>query len=278
MEGWGEGMTRYGPDKRVALGEAVQLVGDGDVLALGGMTLYRRPMAFVRELLRRDTPPRDLTLLCFTAGLESDLLVGAGLIRSVRSCYFGLEAFGLAPMFTQAATAGQIEVIEETEASLSFGIRATLAGVSFMPGQGWIGTDLLRVRPDVKLIDDPYGSGQLTAFPAVRCDVAVIHALCADWRGNARIGRNLGVDPELGLMSGRVVVTAEEVVERIDGPLDIAGLRIDAVVHAPGGAWPTSCHPCYQLDGHEIMRYTGSCPDRFAEYLADLIAREESSR
>lgn len=260
-------------DKRTVLSEAVQLVHDGDVLALGGMTLYRRPMAFVRELLRRDAPPRDLTLLCFTAGLESDLLVGAGLVGRVRSCYFGLEAFGLAPMFTKLATAGQVQVIEETEASLSFGMRATLAGVSFMPGQGWIGTDLPRVRPDVKLIDDPYGEGQYVAFPAIHCDVAVIHALRADWGGNAHVGSNMAVDYELGLMSQRVIITAEEVVERLPGPVEVSSLRVDAVVHAPGGAWPTSCHPYYAVDGREIMRYSESCPDGFADYVASFLAR-----
>jgi glutaconate CoA-transferase subunit A len=261
-------------DKRASLAEAVQLVRDGDVLALGGMTLYRRPVAFVRELLRRDTPPRDLTLLCFTAGLESDLLVGAGLVSRVRSCYFGLEAFGLAPMFTKLATAGEVQVIEETEASLAFGLRATLAGVSFMPGQGWLGTDLPRVRPDVKVIDDPYGSGQYVAFPAIPCDVAVIHALRADRSGNAHIGGNLAVDPELGLVAERVIVTAEEVVERLGEPVDVTCLRVDAVVHAPRGAWPTSCHPFYPVDGREIMRYSESCPDGFESYLASLPTEE----
>ena len=52
-------------DKVISLAEAAGLVHDGDTLALGGMTLYRRPVAFVRELLR--TAVRDLTLLCFTA-------------------------------------------------------------------------------------------------------------------------------------------------------------------------------------------------------------------
>jgi glutaconate CoA-transferase subunit A len=261
-----------GMDKRAALNEAVQLVHDGDVLALGGITLYRRPVAFVRELLRSSSRPRDLTLLCFTAGFESDLLVGAGLVDQVRSCYFGLEAFGLAPMFTRLATAGQIRVIEETEGSLAFGLRATLAGVSFMPGLGWIGTDMLRVRPDVKLVDDPYGSEQYVAFPAVKCDVAVIHALRADWSGNAHIGGNMAVDMELGLVAERVIVTAEEVVERLEGPVEISGLRVNAVVHAPGGAWPTSCHPFYPVDGGEIMRYTESCPDGFAGYLETFLA------
>jgi glutaconate CoA-transferase subunit A len=178
-------------------------------------------------------------------------------------------------MFTKMATAGDIHFIEETEASLAFGLRATLAGVSFMPGQGWIGTDLPRVRPDVKLIDDPYGSGQYVAFPAIHCDVAVIHALRADWGGNAQIGRNMGVDPELGLMSERVIVTAEEVVERLAGPIDVTSLRVDAVIHAPGGAKPTSCFPLYPLDGQEIMRYSESCPDGFGSYLDAFLAADD---
>jgi glutaconate CoA-transferase subunit A len=266
-------MASAGIDKRSSLTDAVRLVHDGDVLALGGVTLYRRPMAFVREMLRCESPPRDLTLLCFTAGLESDLLVGSGLVRRVRSCYFGLESFGLAPMFTNLASAGQIDVTEETESSLAFGMRATLAGVSFMPGPGWIGTDLPRVRPDVKLIDDPYGPGKYAAFPAVHCDVAVIHALRADSAGNAAFGPNQGVDGELGLLSERVIVTAEELVERIDEPIGVSSLKVTAVVHAPGGAWPTSCYPLYPLDGQEILRYSESCPDGFSEFVATFLAK-----
>ena len=265
-------MMRAGRDKRTGFDDAVKLVHDGDVLALGGMTLYRRPMAFVRALLQCEASPRGLTLLGFTGALGGDLLIGAGMVNRVRCCYFGLEAFGLAPMFTKQATAGHIQVIEETEASLALGMRATLSDVSFLPGQGWIGTDLLRIRPDIKLVDDPYGPGQFVAFPAIHCDVAVIHALRADWSGNAQIGRNLCADPELGLMSQRVIVTAEEVVEHLDGQIDITDLRVDAVVHAPRGAWPTSCYPLYALDGEEIMRYSESCPDGFADYLQSFVA------
>jgi glutaconate CoA-transferase subunit A len=111
-------------------------VQSGDTLSLGGMNLYRRPVAFVRELLKTDV--HDLTLLNFTSSYESDLLIGAGRVKTLRTCYCGLEAFGLAPMFTARATSGELQLIEETEASIAFGLRATLAGVGFMPGQGWI--------------------------------------------------------------------------------------------------------------------------------------------
>ncbi|MGW8249407.1 MAG: CoA transferase, partial [Anaerolineales bacterium] len=83
--------------KQLNIDEVAALVDSGSTLALGGLTLYRRPIAFVKALLRRyqsKQQPVDLTLLAFTAGLESDLLVGAGMVSRVRSCYFGLEIFG----------------------------------------------------------------------------------------------------------------------------------------------------------------------------------------
>src|SRR5215813_5426643 len=107
----------------ISLKEATALVQDGQTIALGGMTVYRRPVAFVRELLRRESRPKDLTLLCFTAGYESDLLVGSGCVGTVRTCYFGLESFGFAPMFTEAAQKGTIHILEETEVSLAMGMR-----------------------------------------------------------------------------------------------------------------------------------------------------------
>ncbi len=266
-------------NKIATLEEAARLVRPGDTLALGGMTLYRRPVAFVRALLAREPRPAGLTLLCFTAGYESDLLVGAGMVACVRSCYFGLEVFGLAPMFTEAASNGQITILEETEASLAFGMRAHLANVSFMPGLAWLGTDLPRLRPDVKIIEDPYNPGQqVVAFPAISWDVAVIHALQADPSGNALLNGNHGVDVELSLGAGTVVVTAEEIVEGFDQRIDIPGVAVDAVVHAPQGAWPTSCYPLYPLAGGELLRYIEACnANGFEGYLSGLVTAGVSS-
>ena len=245
-------------NKVISMAEAASLVPTGATLALGGMTLYRRPAAFVYQLLRQPAPPRDLTLLCFTASYESDLLVGAGLVKRVRTCYFGFEAFGLAPMFTQAGNLGEIEIMEESEASLSFGLRAAISEVGFMPGRGWLGTDMLKLRPDVRTIIDPYSGEELVAFPALRPDIAVVHALEADRAGNAALGRNLGVDQELALAAGQVIVTTERVVDRLEHA-DVVAPLVTAVVEAPQGAWPTSCHPLYPMAGEEIMKYLEAC-------------------
>jgi glutaconate CoA-transferase subunit A len=204
----------------ISIADAAALVKDSQTLALGGMTVYRRPVAFVRELLRRKSRPKDLTLLCFTAGLESDLLVGAGCVSTVRSVYFGLESFGLAPMFTEAAQKGTIRILEETEASMAMGIRAALSGVGFMPSRAWIGTDLPRLRPDVRTVFDPYTGEELTAFPAIHCDVAVLHGLEGDAQGNVKINNNTGVDMELILLADTVIVTVERMVEKVERSLD----------------------------------------------------------
>jgi glutaconate CoA-transferase subunit A len=256
--------------KVMSISQAAGLVRPGDTLALGGMTLYRRPVAFVRELIRQGTG--NLTLLAFTAGYESDLLVGAGLVKQVRTCYFGLEVFGLAPMFTKLATAGEVEVIEETEASIAFGLRAALAGVGFMPGQGWRETDILRVRPDVKLVDDPYSERSYVAFPAIHPHVAIIHARAADRSGNALLGGNLAVDWELSLAADKTIITTERLVNKLGGQADILGLYINAVVEAPRGAHPTSCYPDYPLASEEILNYIEACAaGRFDEHLKEFI-------
>jgi len=261
-------------DKRVSLDEACALVKPGTMLALGGITLYRRPMAFVIALLKlhqQTGAPSDLTLLAYTAGLESDLLVGERMVSRVRTCYFGLEIFGLAPMFTYYANRGGIDIIEETEASLAFGLRAQAAQVGFMPGRGWLGTDLPRLRPDVRTIIDPYLGEELIAFPAIHPDVAVIHALQADWEGNAVIGDHKGVDEELAITADLVIVTAEEIIPELQ-KADLTAPFVDAVVACPKGAAPTSCHPLYPLDGMMLLDYVEhvSDPESFSIYLPQL--------
>jgi glutaconate CoA-transferase, subunit A len=254
--------------KVISLTAATELIKAGQTLALGGMANYRRPVGFVRALIQRPSPPHDLTLLAFTAGLESDLLVGAGLVSRSRSCYFGLETFGLAPMFTQAVNDGRLTIIEESEASIACGLRATMAGVGFMPSRAWLGTDMFRARPDVQIMTDPYTGERVTAFPALSCHVAVIHVLRADHAGNAVLGGNPTIDLELATVAPTVILTCEELLPALNEPIDIPGQPVTAVVHLPHGAWPTSCYPLYPLDGLAILDYIAACNEgQFAAFL-----------
>ncbi len=263
-------------NKIITLQEAAARVASGCQLGIGGMTLYRKPVAFTRALLQRfrqTGEPGNLTLISFTAGFECDLLVGARLVNTVRTCYFGLEIFGFAPMFTNRANTGDLNILEETEVSLAMGLRAQMAAVGFMPGRAWIGTDLLKLRPDVRTVTDPYSGEMLVAFPAIRPDVSIIHGLKADPDGNVLIGDNKGVDEELALASETVIVTAEEIVPEL-AKADIVAPLVDAVVPAVQGARPTSCHPLYPLDGSAILAYSEqvSDPASFEQYLDTFLA------
>lgn len=264
----------------VSLNDAAALVRDGDTLAFGGMTLYRRPVAFALALAARPQPPRDLTLFAFTHGYEADLLVGAGCVSAVRSCYFGLESFGLAPMFTEKAGRGELRVIEETEASIGSGLRAAAAGLGFIPSTAWIGTDLPSLRPDVKTVVDPYTGETLTAFPPIKPDIAVLHALEADRHGNIALNQNVAIDQELVCAAGQVIATFETLVDNLAASPDrfiLPAPVADVLVHAPRGAWPTSCYPLYPFDGEAIMAYVEACnAGGFDGYLRDLIAHGAS--
>ena len=266
-------------DKQVSLSEALDLIPkSGARLAIGGVTLYRRPFSFCLGLIikyKQTDAPGAIQLVNFTSGLESDLMVGAGMVSSIRTCYFGLESFGLAPQFTKAASNGSLTIIEESESSLANGLRASMAGVGFMPSVAWIGTDLPDLRPDVKQVVDPYSGEELTAFPAIEVDVAVLHALTADPEGNAQIGGNKGVDVELALVAEKVIITAEEIVPRLE-KADIIAPVVDAVVAAPNGAWPTSCHPNYPLDGQALLDYTDAAEP--ADYEALISAWSDHLR
>lgn len=261
----------------MSLRDAAKLVKPNMTVALGGMTLYRRPMAFTLELIRHHRLSgtiSGLTLLNFTAGLESDILVGSGMVKTIRSCYFGLEIFGLAPMFTYLANLGEIEIMEETEASIALGLRAQIAGIGFMPARAWLGTDLPGLRPDVKSITDPYTGETLMAFPAIKPDLVVIHALVADEEGNAQIGQNKALDSELVLAADIVIVTTEQIVRRLE-KVDLIAPLVTGIVLAPGGAKPTSCHPAYALQGNDLLRYTEqvSDPKSYTAYMDEWLSR-----
>ena len=103
-------------------------------------------------------------------------------------------------------------------------------------------------------------------------DIAVIHALKADPAGNAIIGNNKAIDEDLVGASQIVVITAEEIVPELE-KADIVAPYVDAVVHTPLGALPSSCHPNYPIDGKAIMDYIENVgnPASFQSFLGGYL-------
>lgn len=267
-----------GEDKRVALEDAAELVADGTLLAVGGLSLNCTPMAFCRELVRASR--RDLELVAVVSGMSTDWLIAAGCVRKLIMGLTSFEGFGLAPHFRLAAQRGTIEVQEFSEHTLICALQAATAGVPFMPTRAGLGTDMPALHPDRtwEMVDERSGQ-RFLACAALRPQVAVIHVHEADRFGNARMHPKLvWFDTELVKAAERVIVTAERIVDNAEfraAPerTAIPGYAVDHVIEAPRGAWPTACWPEYPYDGAFFADYQRAArdPETFAAFFAEHV-------
>lgn len=261
------------PDKRCTLGEAAGLVRDGDTVALGGALSYREPMALVRELVRQGR--RDLRLVGSAHGIDVDLLVGAGVAGAVEESYVGFEQdLGLAPAYRRAAEAGTVEVRETCCYTLLQQLRAAEYGLPFMPVRGVAGTGIRDLHPEYGEVTCPFTGQRLVAVPALAPDVALIHALSADRRGNVHLRRPLVLDERFAHAAKRVIVTVERLADA--DAVGAAGIvlpsfLVDAVVEAPLGAHPTSCYPHYTYDRAHLREWVAAAAS--AQGVQDYLAR-----
>lgn len=244
--------------KVVTLAEAAALADGAARVALGGWSFSRRPLAPALHWAAHGTRFDELVVL--TGGIETDLLVAAGVPRRVRSFYLGLEALGLGP-----GLKGACEVVEETETSLMLGLDAAVEQASFLPLALRHAQALAALRPELERITCPYSGEEQLAIPPLPIDVAYVHAWRADARGNAVWRGHKGADRLLALAAHRTVVLCEELVDEIGGsddhdsgaaPAELAEPLVSHVVHAPRGAAPGACLPCYEADWRALLDYT----------------------
>ena len=238
--------------------EAVDLVSDGATIGIGGLSMNSAPMAFVRELIRRDV--KDLTVVAIVASMPVDWLVAAGKVSKVITGLISFEGFGLAPNFRRAAQAGDIEVEEYSEHLLICRLQAAAHKLPFVPTKAGIGTDVLDLHPDTTRLETDRVTGeQYVACTPLPLDVGVVHAHEADREGNVRVNPKLiWMDSDVVRAATANVVTVERIVPHssfVAAPAATTYPRfvVDAVVEAPWGAYPTSCFPDY---GHHKEFFT----------------------
>lgn len=258
--------------KVVALDGAAALVRDGDTLALGGNLLHRIPAAFARALARAGR--RRLELVKTAASYDVDLLCAAGAVAAVHAGYVGYETDGLAPAYRRAVESGAVAAREHACTTVIAALRGAAFGVPFQPVAGLEGSDLPAAR-GWRRVADPYGrGGEVFVIPSIRPDWAVLHVQAADAEGNGRI---LGAPYEDLLMARaarQVILTAERIVpsaELVAQPelTQVPGFAVAAVVHAPRGASPGSCHGLYDADAGALAEWlrVARDPAQLAGYL-----------
>lgn len=264
-------------DKRVSLAEAAALVPDGAMVAVGGGLSLREPMALVRALIRRGA--RNLHLVGTAHGIDVDLLIGAGAVGVCEESYVGFEQdFGMAPNYRRAAESGEIVVRESCCYTVLQQLRAAITGAPFAVIGSVRGTDIPRLHPEYRQLTCPFTGKELVAAPPLQPDVALLHAHYADPAGNLKILAPHVADLLFARAARRVIASAEAIVT----PEEMAGLEpnvpyflVEAVVHVPFGAHPTSCYPNYAYDRAHLSRYyraAAAGPDAFRrEYLEPFV-------
>ena len=263
-------------DKRTSLDEAVAQVHSGMTIGIGGWGSRRKPMAFVRALLRTDVT--DLTVITY-GGPDLGLLCSAG---KVKRAYYGFVSLDSPPFydpwFAKARSAGAIEAREMDEGMLRCGLQAAAQRLPFLPIRAGLGSSVLDFWDgELRTVTSPYtapggGHETLIAMPALNLDAAFVHLNLGDVRGNAAY---TGIDPyfdDLFLMAAdrrflsveRIVSTDELIKAVPPQALLVNRMMVDSVVEAPGGAHFTTAAPDYGRD------------EKFQRHYAEAAASDES--
>jgi len=228
------------------LAEAVDdLVRDGDAVALEGFT-HLIPFAAGHEILRQGRS--ELELIRMTPDILYDQMVGMGAARRLVFSYAGNPGVGSLHRIRDAVEHGwprAIDLQEHSHAGMANRFAAGAARLPFAVMRGYAGTDLM-ARTDVEPIVCPFTGEELVAVPALRPDVAIIHAQEADRNGNVQLWGIPGVQKEAVLAADRALVTVERIVAELTprpGGVVIPAWVTDAVALAPAGS-----RPSYALD------------------------------
>ncbi len=231
-------------ERVTSLSEAAAFVRDGMVVGLSGFSYQNPPMALVREILRRRV--KDLTVVSGpTSGIETDLLIGAGVVRRVVTAGVAFERVApIAPAFRRAAEKGEIDVWECDECLWHLALKAAAWDMPYLLWRGGVGSSIPELNRDLREVEE--SGRRYLRVPPVRPDVVYLHAAEADAYGNVRVAREayLGrsfAERALALACrGPVIASVERIVPNDDVVEDPARtlLRGALVVEVPFGAHP----------------------------------------
>jgi glutaconate CoA-transferase subunit A len=248
------------------LAEAVAtLIHDGDVVAMEGFT-HLIPMAAGHEVIRQER--RDLTVIRMTPDLIYDQLIGMGCVKRLIFSWGGNPGVGSLHRFRDAVENGwphPLEIEEHGHAAMASAYAAGASGLPFAALRGYLGSDLPKHNPNIRWVDCPFTGERLAAVPAIRPDVAVIHAQKADHKGNVLMWGILGVQKEAVLAAKRSIVTVEEIVEDLQAPPNATVLPswvVSAVAQVPRGASPSYAHGYYARDNAFYKSWDAISRDR----------------
>ncbi len=260
-----------------------ELVPDGASVALGLQLEQMIPFAAGHEIIRQKK--RGLTLVGPISDILFDQLIGAGCVEQVIAAWVGNVMMGSAYNFRRAVEQDELKVLNLTNFTVALALQAGAMGVPFLPTRTALGSNVAKGNEFFAVIDSPFepsdsrGDGRrrssrpsearqqealpskrLHAVRALNPDVTIVHVQRADREGNAHCWGYFGVMIEGVRAAKRVIVVAEEIVEREVIASDpnrtvIPGFLVNAVVECAYGAHPSPVQGCYKRDDAFFRQY-----------------------
>lgn len=266
----------------MTLAEAVSsLVKDGDMIALEGFT-HLIPFAAGHEIIRQGR--RDLTLVRMTPDVLYDQMIGAGCARKLIFSWGGNPGVGSLHRLRDAVEhewPRPLEIEEHSHAGMAARYVAGASGLPFGVLRGYSGTSFADYTDTIADIVCPFTGERLTAVPALRPDVGVIHAQQADRHGNIGLWGIQGVQKEAVLSADRSIVTVEEIVDVLDSRVTVTlpSWIVSAIAVVPGGAHPSYAHGYSERDNGFYVAWEEIARDRetFSTWADENILRRQSA-
>jgi glutaconate CoA-transferase subunit A len=210
------------------------------------------PFAAGHEVIRQKR--KNLTLIRMTPDLIYDQMIGMGCATRLIFSWGGNPGVGSLHRFRDAIQnqwPAPLKIEEHSHADMAARYQAGASGLPFAVMRGYLGSDIPKYNASISTVTCPFTGEVLAASRALNPDVAIIHAQKADRKGNVLIEGLTGIQKEAVLASKKSIVTVEEIVERLDAPMNacvIPGWVIDYVCEVPGGAFPSYAQGYYQRD------------------------------
>ena len=258
-------------------------LNDGDTVSMEGFT-HLIPFAAGHELIRQGR--KGLNLIRMTPDLIYDQLIGMGAADKLTFSWGGNPGVGSLYRFRDAVEHGwprPLALEEHSHAAMANAYDAGAANLPFAVFRGYKGVDLTAVNPTIRSVTCPYTGEVLATVPAIRPDVAIIHALRADRDGNVLLEGIVGVQKEAVLAARRSIVTVEEIVDDLGAASTNAVIlpswTITAIAEVPGGAYPSYAHGYYKRANAFYKAWDAIAKDRetFLAWMRENVLQKDAS-
>jgi glutaconate CoA-transferase subunit A len=258
-------------------------ITDGASVALEGFT-HLIPFAAGHEIIRQRK--RGLHLIRMTPDLVYDQMIGMGCARKLTFSWGGNPGVGSLHRLRDAVEhqwPNPLELDEHSHAGMAAAFCAGAARLPFGALRGYAGTDLPTRNPNIRSITCPFTGESLAAVPAINPDVTILHAQRADREGNVAIEGILGAAREAALAAHTLIVTVEEVVDELPPAMNAIVLPhwiVTAVVHCPGGAYPSYAQGHYTRDNSFYQHWDTVARERddFLAWMDQHVVRTSDHR